>query len=162
MNVLHKGRLIIQLARYSRHRVKRVHDILQLNVLHEGRLMFQLVGYSRYRSIFSRLLGNLRQPTIGFTFNWDHQLPSQFHHITGPLTVLYLRTNLSAPASNAQLPTPPPRIIGERNYSSYNHCTTGMRKAQSRQTHVLIEPKVDRFRQIHSFVNQLAIHGRLT
>ncbi|KER22223.1 hypothetical protein T265_09644 [Opisthorchis viverrini] len=39
-------------------------------------------------------------------------------------TVLYLCTNLSAPASNAQLPTPPPRIINERNCGSLNHCTT--------------------------------------
>ncbi|KAG5441793.1 hypothetical protein CSKR_110601 [Clonorchis sinensis] len=29
------------------------YDIFQLNVLHEGRLMFQLARYSRYRSIFS-------------------------------------------------------------------------------------------------------------
>ncbi|KER20534.1 hypothetical protein T265_15296, partial [Opisthorchis viverrini] len=41
-----------------------------------------------------------------------------------PPTVLYLRNNLSVPASNAQLPIPPPRIIGERNRGSYNHCTT--------------------------------------
>ncbi|KER27484.1 hypothetical protein T265_05450 [Opisthorchis viverrini] len=44
--------------------------------------------------------------------------------LNSPLTVLYLRTNLSAPASNAQLHTPPPRIIGQRYCSSYNHCTT--------------------------------------
>ncbi|KER29423.1 hypothetical protein T265_03989 [Opisthorchis viverrini] len=42
----------------------------------------------------------------------------------GPLTVQYLRANLSAPISNAQLPTPPPRIIGERKCCGYNHCTT--------------------------------------
>ncbi|KER34037.1 hypothetical protein T265_00222 [Opisthorchis viverrini] len=30
-----------------------VYDILQMNVLHTGRLMFQLARYSRYRSIFS-------------------------------------------------------------------------------------------------------------
>ncbi|KER28822.1 hypothetical protein T265_04427 [Opisthorchis viverrini] len=40
-----------------------------------------------------------------------------------PLTVLYLRTNLSALASNAQLPSPPPKIIGLRNRGSYNRCT---------------------------------------
>ncbi|KER27250.1 hypothetical protein T265_05654 [Opisthorchis viverrini] len=44
--------------------------------------------------------------------------------LNSPPAVLYLCTNLSAPACNAQLPTPPPRIIGERNFDSYNHCTT--------------------------------------
>ncbi|GAA56119.1 regulatory associated protein of mTOR, partial [Clonorchis sinensis] len=38
-----------------------------------------------------------------------------------PLTVVYLRTSLSAPASNVQPPTSPPQIIGERNCGSYNH-----------------------------------------
>ncbi|KER30946.1 hypothetical protein T265_02756 [Opisthorchis viverrini] len=44
-----------------------VYDILQLNVLHTGRLMFQLAQYSRYRSIFSyrklltKLLKTVRQ-----------------------------------------------------------------------------------------------------
>ncbi|GAA53573.1 hypothetical protein CLF_110546 [Clonorchis sinensis] len=47
-----------------------------------------------------------------------------------PLTVVYLRTNLSAPASNAQLPTSTPQIIGERNCGSYNHCTASTRFLQ--------------------------------
>ncbi|KER21956.1 hypothetical protein T265_09830 [Opisthorchis viverrini] len=34
---------------------------------------------------------------------------------------LYSRTNLSAPASNAQLPTPPPQIMGGRNCGTCNH-----------------------------------------
>ncbi|GAA57162.1 hypothetical protein CLF_112262 [Clonorchis sinensis] len=33
----------------------------------------------------------------------------------------------NAPASNAQLPTSPFRITGERNCGSYNHCTTSTR-----------------------------------
>ncbi|KER25773.1 hypothetical protein T265_06809 [Opisthorchis viverrini] len=49
---------------------------------------------------------------------------------TPHLTVLYLRTNLSAPISNAQLPTQPPRIIGKRNCGSYNHCMTSTRLLQ--------------------------------
>ncbi|KER19633.1 hypothetical protein T265_11645 [Opisthorchis viverrini] len=52
--------------------------------------------------------------------------PFPIPSINGQLTVLYLRTNISAPASNAQLTTPPPRIIGEQNCSSYNHCTTSV------------------------------------
>ncbi|KER19690.1 hypothetical protein T265_11605 [Opisthorchis viverrini] len=46
-----------------------VYNILQLNVLHAGRPMFHLARYSRYRSIFSwrklltRLLKTLRRPT---------------------------------------------------------------------------------------------------
>ncbi|KER31836.1 hypothetical protein T265_02062 [Opisthorchis viverrini] len=42
----------------------------------------------------------------------------------------YLCTNLSASASNAQLPTPPPQIIGERNCGNYNHCTPSTRFLQ--------------------------------
>ncbi|KAG5440965.1 hypothetical protein CSKR_109720, partial [Clonorchis sinensis] len=52
-----------------------------------------------------------------------------------PLTVVHLRTNLSAPASNAQLPTSPPQIIGGRNCGSYNHCRTS-----TRGIHVLLLP----------------------
>ncbi|GAA50007.1 hypothetical protein CLF_103917 [Clonorchis sinensis] len=37
------------------------------------------------------------------------------------------RSNESARASNAQLPTSPPQIIGGRNCGSYNHCTTSTR-----------------------------------
>ncbi|KAG5441678.1 hypothetical protein CSKR_103186 [Clonorchis sinensis] len=57
-----------------------VYDVLQTNVLHTGRLMFQLVRYSRDRSIFSqsklliRLLKILRQPTTGFVLLGAHQL----------------------------------------------------------------------------------------
>ncbi|KER33621.1 hypothetical protein T265_00512 [Opisthorchis viverrini] len=74
LNVLHTGRLMFQLVRYSRYRSifsqrkllkwfltstgdsieSLIYDVLQLNVLHTGRLMFQLVRYSRYRSIFSQ------------------------------------------------------------------------------------------------------------
>ncbi|KER21590.1 hypothetical protein T265_10126 [Opisthorchis viverrini] len=43
--------------------------------------------------------------------------------LNSPPTRLYLRTNSPAPASNAQLPTSTPRIIGERN----NDCTTSSR-----------------------------------
>ncbi|GAA48617.1 COP9 signalosome complex subunit 7 [Clonorchis sinensis] len=47
-----------------------------------------------------------------------------------PLTVLYLRTNLSVLDSNAPLPTQHPEIIGERNCGSYNHCATTTRLLQ--------------------------------
>ncbi|KAG5454483.1 hypothetical protein CSKR_113894 [Clonorchis sinensis] len=47
--------------------------------------------------------------------------------------MLYLRTNLSASASNAQLLTPPPQIIGERNCGSYNQCTTIYQSRSARQ-----------------------------
>ncbi|KER33623.1 hypothetical protein T265_00514 [Opisthorchis viverrini] len=70
-----------------------VYDVLQLNVLHTGRLMFQLARYSRYRSIFSRnklltrLLRSLRQPTTGFVLLFRaHQLGSVLEfprHIRG-------------------------------------------------------------------------------
>ncbi|KER21648.1 hypothetical protein T265_10070 [Opisthorchis viverrini] len=49
-----------------------VYDVLQLNVLHTGRLIFQLVRYSRYRSIFSRrkllttLSKSFQQHFLGF------------------------------------------------------------------------------------------------
>ncbi|GAA56526.1 hypothetical protein CLF_111057 [Clonorchis sinensis] len=35
--------------------------------------------------------------------------------------------HINARVSNAQLPTPPPQIIGERNCGSYNHCATSTR-----------------------------------
>ncbi|KER24600.1 hypothetical protein T265_07791 [Opisthorchis viverrini] len=56
-----------------------VYDVLQLNVLHTGRLMIQLARYSRNRSIFSsrklltRLLKTPRQPTTGFALLGAHQ-----------------------------------------------------------------------------------------
>ncbi|GAA52961.1 forkhead box protein P2 [Clonorchis sinensis] len=46
------------------------------------------------------------------------------------LTVLYLRTNLAAPVSNARLPTSPPQITDGRNCGSCNHCTTSTRFLQ--------------------------------
>ncbi|KER28133.1 hypothetical protein T265_04968 [Opisthorchis viverrini] len=56
-----------------------VYDVLQLNVLHTGRLMIQLARYSRYRRIFSsrklltRLMKTLPQPTTGFALRGAHQ-----------------------------------------------------------------------------------------
>ncbi|KER21622.1 hypothetical protein T265_15048, partial [Opisthorchis viverrini] len=52
----------------------------------------------------------------------------ELHKTLNPLAVLYLHTNLSTPASNAQLSTPLPQIMSERNCGSYNHCTTSTRK----------------------------------
>ncbi|KER24349.1 hypothetical protein T265_07953 [Opisthorchis viverrini] len=45
-------------------------------------------------------------------------------------TMLDLCTNLPARACNAQLPTPHPQIIGERNCGSYNQCTNAARFLQ--------------------------------
>ncbi|GAA49613.1 ero1-like protein, partial [Clonorchis sinensis] len=61
---------------------------------------------------------------IGFHNSQRHSLNSLRLVQRPPLTVLYLRTSLSAPASNALLPTRTPQIISERNCGSYNHCTT--------------------------------------
>ncbi|KAG5452539.1 hypothetical protein CSKR_113090 [Clonorchis sinensis] len=60
--------------------------------------------------------------------------PFPISPLNSPLTVLYLRTNLSAPACGVQLPTPPPQIIGERNRGSYNHCTTNHTRSTDRLT----------------------------
>ncbi|KER25343.1 hypothetical protein T265_14232, partial [Opisthorchis viverrini] len=51
-------------------------------------------------------------------------VPTQPPALNSPLTVLYLRTNLSASAYNAWLLTAPSQLIGERNCGSCNHCTT--------------------------------------
>ncbi|KER23417.1 hypothetical protein T265_08690 [Opisthorchis viverrini] len=74
--------------------------------------------------------------------SWPSRAPSGAHaselspsvHSSPPrraldssLTVQDLCTNLSAPACNAQLPTPYPQIIGERNCGSYKHCTATTR-----------------------------------
>ncbi|KER19178.1 hypothetical protein T265_11958 [Opisthorchis viverrini] len=56
--------------------------------------------------------------------------PLQVSRLNSSLTMQYLRTNLSDPASNAQLPTPPPQITCERNCGSHNHCTTSTRFLQ--------------------------------
>ncbi|KER19465.1 hypothetical protein T265_11770 [Opisthorchis viverrini] len=52
------------------------------------------------------------------------------HPLDSPLTVLDSNNNLLAPACNAQLPLPPPKVIGEQNCGSYNHCTTNTRLLQ--------------------------------
>ncbi|GAA57310.1 hypothetical protein CLF_112515, partial [Clonorchis sinensis] len=59
--------------------------------------------------------------------------------LNSPLTVVYLRTNLSAPASNAQLLPSPPRITGERNCDRYNRCTTSTRFLQLTMMSPLIQ-----------------------
>ncbi|KAG5442810.1 hypothetical protein CSKR_112273, partial [Clonorchis sinensis] len=59
-----------------------VYDILQPNVLHKGRLMFHLVRYSRHCSIFSqrelftKLLKTLQQSTTSFALLGVHQAHS--------------------------------------------------------------------------------------
>ncbi|KER29236.1 hypothetical protein T265_04085 [Opisthorchis viverrini] len=50
--------------------------------------------------------------------------------LDSPMTVLDLRTNLSARLQCAVI-YPPPQIIGERNGVSYNHCTTSARFLRS-------------------------------
>ncbi|KAG5451246.1 hypothetical protein CSKR_201379 [Clonorchis sinensis] len=64
--------------------------------------------------------------------------------LNSPLTVVYLRTNLSAPASNAQLPTSPPQIIGERNCDSYNHCTISTRFLELTMMMMMKQPALRR------------------
>ncbi|GAA50790.1 hypothetical protein CLF_105045 [Clonorchis sinensis] len=56
--------------------------------------------------------------------------PFPISPLKSPLITLYLCTNLSAPAFNAHLPTPPLQIIGERISGSRNHCTTSTRFLQ--------------------------------
>ncbi|GAA47699.1 hypothetical protein CLF_100693, partial [Clonorchis sinensis] len=57
--------------------------------------------------------------------------------------LMYLRTNLSACSSNAQLPISPPQIIGEQNCGSYDHY---VRKTRTPRLAIekLVEPEVKR------------------
>ncbi|KER20244.1 hypothetical protein T265_11150 [Opisthorchis viverrini] len=72
--------------------------------------------------------------------------------LDSPPPVLYLCTNLSAPASNAQLPTPPPRMIGERNCDIYNHCTKSTRLLQLRVISIPLGFRVHRTsRSTHAY-----------